>query len=438
MTKKRKVILGSVLGVLVVASGGLAIAFTREKGVEVRSEAVARRDLVAVVTASGVIQPKRKVDISADISGRVIQLAVEEGQMVQRGDLLLRIDPTSYQALVRRAEAAVAQAGAQASQGRANLLQAENAARRAEQLAGGERLISNQDLEQARTQLRVAQAQFEAARFGVSQADASLSEAREALRKTTIVAPMAGRVTRLNIEEGETAIVGTMNNPGSLLLTIADLSVMEASVKVDETDLPRISFGDSASLKIDAFPDEIFSGRVTRISNSAIQTSSPMSSQTQQAVDFEVIITLAAPPAELRPDLSATADIITDVRDDALTVPIISVTVRDPDGKKFIGASPDEEEKDQAAPKMEPEAKRAETEGVFLVRAGKADFVPVQVGIAGDRFFEVVKGLQPGDTVVAGPYGAVRDLEDGDAIRTTAANEEGEGAAPAGKKSTAR
>jgi HlyD family secretion protein len=409
------------VGVLiaVVAAGGVGIASTRDKGVEIRTETVTKRDLVAVVTASGVIQPKRKVDISADISGRVIELAVVEGQTVNKGDLLLRIDPTQYEAIVRRSESAVAQARAQSAQSRANLAQAENAARRSEQLASGDaKLISNQELEQARTQLRVSQAQDEASRFAVAQTEASLSEAKETLRKTTIIAPMAGRVTRLNIDEGETAVVGTMNNPGSLLLTVADLSVMEASVKVDETDVPRLAFGDSATLKIDAFPNQTFTGKVTRISNSSIQGSTSTTATTQQAVDFEVIITLDAPPAELRPDLSATADIITDSRKAASAVPIIAVTVRDPDGKKILGSDPNANAEDAA---NDAAKKKVETEGVFVARAGKAKFVPVKVGIAGDRFFEVVKGLQLGDTVVAGPYAAVRDLEDGDAIRTAPA-----------------
>ncbi|MBW3629758.1 MAG: efflux RND transporter periplasmic adaptor subunit [Gemmatimonadetes bacterium] len=421
MTKRGKIISG-VLGVVALAgAGGVGLASSRDKGVEVRTETITTRDLVSVVTASGVIQPKRKVDISADISGRVIQVAVIEGQTVNRGDLLIRIDPTQFEALVRRSEAAVAQARAQAAQARANLAQAENAARRAEQLSAGDRLISNQELEQARTHLRVAQAQDEAARFGVSQTEASLSEARETLRKTTIVSPMAGRVTRLNIDEGETAVVGTMNNAGSLLLTVADLSVMEASVKVDETDVPRISHGDSATLKIDAFPNQVFTGRVTRISNSAIQGPMGGNTSTQQAVDFEVIITLNVPPAELRPDLSATADIVTDARNRVTTVPIIAVTVRDPDGKKILGGDEDEDAPPGQEEAKDPEASAAETEGVFVARGGKAEFIPVQVGIAGDRYFEVIEGLQVGDTVVAGPYGAVRDLEDGDPIRTPAA-----------------
>lgn len=415
MSKKRKMIVGGVLGILLLGAAGIGIASSREKGQEVRTEEVARRDLVSVVTASGVIQPKRRVDISADISGRVIQLAVEDGQNVRQGDLLLRIDPTAYEAAVRRAEAMVAQAQAQASQARANLIQARSALQRSEQLASGEGLISRQDLDQARTQAQVAEAQEEAARFGVAQAQASLSEAREALRKTTIVAPMAGRVTRLNIEEGETAVVGTMNNPGSLLMTVADLSVMEANVKVDETDVPFLTPGDSATIRIDAFPNQVFTGRVTRISNSAIQTPGMQSSQgPAQSVDYEVVITLDSPPAELRPDLTATADIVTAQRGNALSVPILAVTVRDPDGKKF--AAGDEDDADASVDQT------AEVEGVFLIAAGKADFVPVTVGIAGERHFEVQKGLKGGETVIAGPYSVIRDLEDGDPIRVPRAD----------------
>jgi HlyD family secretion protein len=412
MSTRQKFWAGVGLALLLTTGAVAAIAFSRDAGREVRTEIVGRRDLVAVVTASGVIQPERKVDISADISGRVIRLAVEEGQVVSRGDLLLRIDPTAYEAAVRRAEAMVAQARANAAQARASLIQARSAARRAEQLASGDRLISAHDLELAVTQAQVAEAQHEAARHAVDQAQASLSEAREALRKTTIVAPMSGRVTRLNIEEGETAIVGTMNNPGSLLLTVADLGVMEARVQVDETDVPHISTGDSAAVSIDAFPGRTFSGRVTRISNSAIRPAAGPPASGAQSVDYEVVITLDAPPASLRPDLSATAQIITDTRTGALAVPIISVTVRDAEGKRL---SADEPAEDPGI--AGPAPQQVETEGVFLARDGVARFAPVRVGIAGERYFEVEEGLRGGETVIAGPYSLIRELEDGDPIR---------------------
>ena len=426
MTRKQKIILGSVLGITVLGAGGVALAASREKGTEVRTEVVARRDLTAVVTASGKIDPKRQVQISADVPGRVVQLAVEEGQTVGQGDLLLRIDPSSYQASVRRAEAAVSQAQASAAQARAGLLQARSAQQRAETLGRqGADLISAEALEQARTQASVSEAQYEAARFGVSQAQAALTEAREQLRKTTIVAPMSGRVTRLNIEEGETAVMGTMNNPGSLLLTIADLSVMEARVNVDETDVPRISFGDSAVIRIDAFPNQVFTGKVTRVANSALQPGGVAAAAGQQAasgqsVDFEVVITLDVPPAELRPDLSATADIITARRPNALAVPILSLTVRNTEGKKPEQASADDAPPGTAGSTAAAQGRRLgdeEVEGVFVVQDGKATWVPVQVGIAGERYFEVTRGLQGAETVVAGSYQAIRDLEHGDAVR---------------------
>lgn len=420
--RTRTIVIGGV--VAAVAAGGVfARTAMADKGTEVRTEVITRRDLTSVVTASGTIDPKRKVDISADISGRVIELPVQEGQWVERGALLLRIDPTQYQAAVRRAEASVAQAQARAAQARANLLQAQNAARRARQLASSpEQLISPADVEQAQTQASVAQAEFEASRYGVAQAQAGLTEAGEALRKTTIVAPMSGRITRLNIEEGETAIVGTMNNPGSLLLTIADLSVMEAKVKVDETEVPGITIGDSARVRIDAFPDRVFGGTVTRIANSSLQGATAgigaAAGGEQQSVDFEVVITLDNPPEQLRPDLSATADIVTDTRKASLSVPIIALTVRDAQGRKLD--ADDEDEGDDAAP-ARPEAGRRRdedgVEGVFVMHGDSVAFVPVHVGIAGDRYFEVKSGLRGGETVVAGSYQAIRELESGSRVR---------------------
>ncbi|HEU0078232.1 MAG TPA: efflux RND transporter periplasmic adaptor subunit, partial [Longimicrobiaceae bacterium] len=395
------------------------------------TEVITRRDLTSVVTASGTIDPKRKVDISADISGRVIELPVQEGQWVERGALLLRIDPTQYQAAVRRAEASVAQAQARAAQARAIRILAQHAARRARQLASSPaQLISPADVEQAQTQASVAQAEFEAARYGVAQAQAGLTEAGEALRKTTIVAPMSGRITRLNIEEGETAIVGTMNNPGSLLLTIADLSVMEAKVKVDETEVPGITIGDSARVRIDAFPDRVFGGTVTRIANSSLQGATggmgTGAGGEQQSVDFEVVITLANPPEQLRPDLSATADIVTDTRKASLSVPIIALTVRDAQGKKLD--SGEEDEGDDAAPAQPETGRRRDedgVEGVFVMHGDSVAFVPVQVGIAGDRYFEVKRGLRGGETVVAGSYQAIRELESGSRVRIPEADEKG-------------
>ncbi|MDB4948004.1 MAG: efflux transporter, family, subunit [Gemmatimonadetes bacterium] len=411
MSNVRKVVIGVVVVGAIGGLTALAVTSKSDQGIEVRTESVQRRDLVSVVTASGKVQPKKKVDISADISGRVIQVAVEEGQWVNKGDLLIRIDPTQYEAALRRSEAAVAQARAQSAQARANQLKAQSDVRRSEQLARGQDLISPADLEQAHTQAAVSQAQFEAANFAVQQAQASVSEAREALRKTTILAPMSGRVTRKNIEEGETAIVGTMNNPGTVLLTVADLSVMEAKVKVDETDVSRVKLGDTATVRVDAFNTQTFKGTVTRIGNSAVQAAASASSD-QQSVDFEVVITLTNPPAQLRPDLTATADIVTDSKHGVVSVPIIAVTTRDHEGKKFK-VSEDARAAGQDTTRTHG---RDEVNGVFVLENGKAKFVPVTVGITGDRYFEVTSGLRGGETVVSGTYQAIRDLEAGNPV----------------------
>lgn len=417
MSKKKAIIAGAAV-VAVLVLGGLALGNQNQGGVEVRAERVTRRDLVATVTASGKIEPKRKVDISADVPGRVVELAVEEGQMVAAGDLLLRIDPTQYEAAVRRAEAAVSQAQAQASQARASLLRAQTDLRRAEQLTRDEDLIPRQQLEGARSDVAVAQASYEAARHAINQSQAALVEARDQLAKTTIRAPMAGRVTRVNIEEGETAIIGTMNNPGSLLLTVADLGEMEAKVKVDETDVPSISIGDSATVSIDAFPNQTFTGRVTRIANSSLANAATgQVAADGQSVDFEVVITLDAPPAELRPDLSATAEIITDMRSQALAIPILALTVRDPDGMKLRGEG-EEDEGGSAARRAQRE--QEEVEGVYVVEAGKAKWVPVEVGIAGDRYFEVVSGLRGNEQVVSGTYTAIRNLQANQPVKVAA------------------
>jgi HlyD family secretion protein len=419
MSNVRKVVIGVVILGAVGGLAGVAVSSKSERGVQVRTEKVERRDLVSVVTASGKIQPKKKVDISADISGRVIQVAVEEGQWVNKGDLLVRIDPTQFEASLRRAQAAVAQSRAQGAQARANLLKAQNDLRRSEQLGRGQDLISPADLDNARTQAAVAQAQLEAANFAVQQAQASVSEAQEALRKTTIVAPMSGRITRKNIEEGETAIVGTMNNAGTVLLTVADLSVMEARVKVDETEVTRVKVGDSASVRVDAFNGQAFHGTVTQIGNSAVQQQAAASAD-QQSVDFEVTITIDN-ATQLRPDLTATADIVTDNRRGVVAVPIIAVTARDHAGKKFK-SSDDQAKAAEAGQDTAGSGPRRgdEVNGVFVVEGGKARFVPVTVGITGDRYFEVTRGLRGGETVVSGTYQAIRDLEAGTPVRVTA------------------
>jgi HlyD family secretion protein len=409
MSKRNKLLLGGGIVVLVGALVAVSASAKREKGIEVRFEQVGRRDLVAVVTASGRIQPKRKVDVSADITGRITRIGVREGDYVTKGQFLLQIDPTIYQANLERARAASASAEATMVQARANRDQAQRTFNRTKELrAQNPNLVSAEELEQAQTAFDVAEALANAAEHQVEQSRAAMREARDALAKTHLVAPMAGRVTRVAVEEGEVAVPGTFSRETGLLLTVSDLSVIQTEVQVDETDVVRLELGDSVEVSIDAFPDTAFTGRVTMISNSAIRTAaSSVPGQTDRAVDYEVEITLDNPPRDSRPDLSATARIVTDTRTQALAIPIIALTVRE-----HTPLSTETRPVDTAAA-----GRKKEREGVFVVKQGKAEFHPVKVGIAGDEYFEVVEGLAPGDTIVAGPYQSIRDLKEGSAVR---------------------
>jgi HlyD family secretion protein len=248
-------------------------------------------------------------------------------------------------------------------------------------------------------------------------ARASLKETQDNLAKTVIRAPMSGRVTRLNVEKGETAIVGTMNNPGSLLITVADLSVMEAVIEVDETDVPEIAIGDSVSVSLDAYPNREFVGRVTKIGNSSIRPRNQQVSSSDQAIDFEVRVTLEDSGVELRPDLSASADVITDVRPDALAIPIIALTLMDPGEFERL---PNELEGEEAI--AETTDGDEPVEGVFVVDGELARFRPVEIGVAGDNYFEVLEGLDEGETVVSGTYQVIRELSDGDLVNPTSSD----------------
>ena len=405
-----KVVLGFMALGVVATAAILAMTFERQSGTAVRIETVGQRDLVATVTASGNVRATRKVDISSDISAKVAELLVDEGEDVEEGQVLLRLDPTRYQAALNRSEANLSQVRAQVAQSEANLLRARRQADRMRSIwASDSLLVSRQEVENAETDLEIQESMLEASTFGVSQAQAAVEEARDQLSKTVIVAPMSGRVTRLNVEEGETVIVGTMNNPGSLVLTVSDLSVMEVVLEVDETDVPEIMLGDEATVELDAFPELEFPGFVTEIGNSAIRPPSQSAGSGQTpTIDFEVVVTLINPPAELRPDLSATAEVITDTRDNQLSIPIISLTLREEEengnGGNSSASGSDQEKADPI-------------EGVFVIREGRVTFTPVVVGIAGQEYFEVVSGVSLGDSIVSGPYQVIRELEDGEAVR---------------------
>ena len=414
MKKRTKWSVAGVIVLAIVIIGVTSAMKGRNKATEVRIEKVQKRDLVASVTASGQVQPHTKVNVSADISGRIVRLAVKEGQMVTRGQFLLEIDPSQYRANVERATAAVASARSQAAQAKPALTQAQRNFDRLMALKkANPTLVSDEQVEQLRTQAEVAQAQLEAANHAIDQATASYRDAASSLGKTTIVAPMSGRITRLSIEEGETAIQGTFNKDAATMLTISDMSVLETKVKVDETDVSRIKIGDSTVIQLDAFPDTTFIGRVSEISNSSVKaaTTGGTGGSADQAIDYEVTVQLLNAPPETRPDFSSTAKIITQTRIAALSIPIIALTVREDSVKPDTALT-------LAKRAPAKQVGKRDVEGVFVVGTNnKVTFRPVKVGIAGEKYFEVLTGLKEGENIVGGTYQAIRELKDGATVR---------------------
>ena len=414
MSKKTKLSVFGVIGIVLVALVATAAMRSGTKQVSVRIEPVQRRDLISSVTASGNVTPHTKVDLSSDITGKIVRLAVKEGEMVSKGQFLLQIDPSEAQAQVERAEAALSAAKASAAQAKANLIQAQKSYERSLAIKkSNPQLMSDEQMEQLRTTVDVDQATLEAQNHLVDQNVAELAQVKSALGKTTIYAPMAGRVTRLNVEGGETAIMGTLNKDAATLLTISDMSVLETKVKVDETDVARIKLGDSALVQIDAFPDTTFIGRVTKISNSSVKSATSTQTNGDQAVDYEVTIQLLNVPPETRPDFSATAKIVTDSRRNVLSIPIIALTVREDSaiatGDTAVGLG---------KPKPKKEVGKKDVEGVFVVgKDSKVTFRPVKRGITGEKHFEVLSGLTENERIVAGTYQAIRELKDGTLVK---------------------
>jgi len=427
----KKIIL-IVVGVLVVGAIVTSILTRRDRSeAKVESGLVGRRDLTAQVTCSGTIQPKRKVDVSANAMGTIVKLVVAEGQRVQQGDLLMEIDPSQFEAAVKALEATISSSQADLELAKASLDKALQDKKRSEELFA-EGLASEENVITARTNARIEKARVTAARHRIDQYRANLAKAHHDLSKVTLTAPMTGVITRLNVEEGENAIMGTLNNPGTVLLVIADLGTMEAWVEVDETEVVKLELGQTAEITIDAFPEETFTGTVTEIGNSPVNIRTGSS---REAVDFEVKITLDGTVPNIRPGLSAKADIVVANRKQVLAVPLGAVTVRDYPLKsedirsyrgrrarkqaaalKDLGFVARPAPPDSAAGKTD-KISRKETEGVFVLKNNFVKFMPVKLGIAGEDDFEVISGLTEGQKVVTGPFRILRELKDGALVR---------------------
>jgi HlyD family secretion protein len=404
------------------------------------------------VSASGKVQPKKSINISANQMGRVTRLAVQEGQRVKAGQFLLEIDPRQLEGQLQRGQASVAAAQSGLAQARVSVTAAEvnieqakatlelsqqNLKRQQDLWKDG--LTTRESLERAQNEVTIREAELKARQQDlrsrqqeietreqqIKQEQAGLSTTRYNLTQIIIQSPMDGIVVRRNIEEGETAIVGTMNNAGSQLLTIADMSVLEAEVEVDETDIPFVALGQEAKVTVDAVEDRTFRGHVTEIGNSPIQNTNQQGGGQRQATTFKVVVTLDEEVPNVRPGFTCTVEITTAKKQNVMAVPIQALTVRemlfDPKGKLVRedpkGRRRGVEPTVSASNEPPPGHTRKEIEGVFILRDSKAVFTPLKVGIAGEQYFEVLDGLKAGDRVITGPFANVRGLADGEEVR---------------------
>ena len=420
MKKRTKWFLFGGGGVIVALIILLNIMSSGEKATKVQTDKVKKSDLTAFVTANGKIEPKTKVKISAYVPAKITGLPVKEGDKVRRGQLLVQLDPLNYQASMDQVQASLQSSQARLNLAKANLEQSELVFKRQKQLFE-KNLTSQEQFDAARTQYNVYQAEHDAAVHSVSQNKAALDQAKDNLTKTTITTPINGVVTDLNAEVGEIVMVGTMNNPGTVIMTVSDLSEIEAEIEVDETDIANVKIGQEAKFRIDAFPDTTFKGKVTEIGN----TGKVEGLGTQnQVTSFKVKVQLVDNVVAVRPGMSCSVDIITNTRSGVLNLPIQAVVLREL--KKEKPEKKDKKEnsealastaKDPKDNKNDENKKKKEVEGVFVVKSGRAVFVPVQTGIADQQNIEITSGIQDKDEVITGSYRILRTLKDGDKIK---------------------
>jgi HlyD family secretion protein len=421
-SKKKLIIFGSI-GLLVVIFIIIAlVSGSKEEITLVQTEKVIKRDITQTVTATGKINPEFKVVITPEVTGEIIELPVKEGDFVNKGDLLIRIKGDQYQAQKERLEASLKSAEATLKIKEAELNRLTSEYERVKELHA-KTLVSDSELETAESNFLSAQASYEQSEANVLQSQAQLREVLEILYKTTIYAPMNGTITQLNVELSE-RVLGSGFSQGTNIMTVSDLSNMEAVVEVDENDVIQVSVGDTATIKIDAYGDREFKGIVSEIGNSAQSTG--LGTQ-EQVVNFEVKIKLSDLDTNLRPGMSCNSDIETETVFDVISVPIQSVTTRENVDK------PEKEEKTDEVAEGEvhangeghdevkeekPMKKNGPSEVVFLFADGSAKLVKVTTGISDDNYLEIKEGLEGEEEVISGSYRAIsRELEDGSKIR---------------------
>jgi HlyD family secretion protein len=444
----KKIAIGAGVVIVLAAVIGFTVQQSHKNLVVVQTGKVQRMDLASVVSASGEIRPKTYVNIGADAFGKITKLYVKEGDRVKRGQVLARLENVQPTADVdaSRASLAAAQTDAIAAEAAlrtamADLNRTKSDDERAQldwtrtQGLYKDALISKSDydtqratwqtakanLAMAEAKVAQAKAQKDSAERHISQTQANLSHAADVLQKTTYQAPFDGTITNLPVREGETVVVGIQNSPGSTLMTLADMSTITAEVRVDETDIVNVALGQPAEVMIDAIPDKTFKAQVTQIGDNAIVRSTGVStsqqtSATDEAKDFKVVVTIQDAPQNLRPGLSATAKITTASRNNTLSIPIQALTVRHPadlqpkrDGKDSVQAA------EPGLPASQKE--NAEIQGVFVLRNGKAEFVPVKTGVMGATDMEVLNGLKAGDEIITGSYKVLQTLRPGTSVK---------------------
>ena len=427
LRRKRNIIFGAAGAVLLLIIG-LFVASKREKPIPVMTEKAIRRTILQTVSATGKIQPETEVKISPEVAGEIIELPVQDGMQVKKGDLLVKIKPDSYKALLEQQEAAISAARATNLQQKATMVKSEHDFKRAEDLFG-KKLISEQEYNAAEAADDVAKNTYESSLHEIERAQASSSQARDQLSKTTIYSPMDGTVTVLNSKLGE-RLVATNQFAGTEVMRVADLSHMQAVVDVNENDVVNVKLGDKASVKIDAYAGRKFKGVVQQIANTGKTTGAGTQ---EEVTNFEVKIRIDDHDVVLRPGLSCTADVETNMVKDAVAVPMQSVTIRTGD----TNLSPEEIEKQKqkiaardkgdnnaefSNERLEKQAQKEEREKlakvVFVKNGNKAHLVKVVTGIADDSYMEIKSGIQPGDEVISGSYSAIsRKLKDGAKVK---------------------
>ena len=402
MSKKKKRIIWLLVVVGVLVLGGGAIYRSKKgKGVPVLAAKVAKEDIVAKVTANGKIQAENRVELSALVMGQIVNLAAHEGDRVKKGQFLLQIDRNRAAADEASSNAALKASLSDRDSAKATMEQAEREFERARRNYQAN-ITSEADYQKALSAVETARATLESGQNRVEQTRAGLSASRDTLSKTTVTAPIDGVVTTLRVKAGEVTVIGTMNNPGTQLMTISDMASVQAVLMVDETDTPTVQVGQKALLLIDAYPGQTFEGLVTEVGHSPIlkdDTDLQGLTTTTDAINFKVRVKVLEPPPGIRPGFSVTADIVTGKKEQVATVPLAAVVVRD---------SPTGERTATGTLKAE--------EGIYALREGKAVFVPVKTGLTGGLMVELQTGLTPGEEIVTGPFKALRQIKDGDRV----------------------